>query len=141
MRGHLKLGSGCCQDESLCHTLYRSPPTVDDLSATAEGMALQAYLQNLFRAFFDVDGSQQRPDFWGLREFYSTVRVLNAERRRKAADSEASGQAVATTLEPDVLMKLCCATLEVVHKRSSTLWWTCSSSVWHDRSGTAVIHD
>ena len=92
----------------MSETLYRSPPTVDDLSATAEGMVasrnLQAYLQSLSRAFFDVYDSQQRPDFWGLREFYSTVRVLNAELRRKA-DSETSGQAVATTLEPHVLMK------------------------------------
>ena len=70
VRGHLKLVSGCCQDESLCHTLYRSPPTVDDLSACRKERPrgnLQAYLQSLFRALFDVNqhGSQQRPRLLG----------------------------------------------------------------------------
>eukprot|EP00927_Polykrikos_kofoidii_P035934 TRINITY_DN30416_c0_g1_i1.p1 TRINITY_DN30416_c0_g1~~TRINITY_DN30416_c0_g1_i1.p1 ORF type:complete len:2733 (+),score=408.03 TRINITY_DN30416_c0_g1_i1:610-8199(+) len=100
---------------SRCVTLYRPPPTVDDLCSTAEGMVasanLKAYLQSLSRAFFEVYGSQQRPDFWGLREFYSTVRVVNAELRQKVAESEAASASVAKSkdaaivLEPESLMK------------------------------------
>lgn len=61
--------------------LYRPAPTVEDLSLTAEGMVrsanLKGYLHALARAYNEVYTSQQHPDFWGLREFYSTIRAIN----------------------------------------------------------------
>jgi hypothetical protein len=61
--------------------LYRPAPTVDDLSITAEGMVrsanLKGYLHELARAYNEIYHSQEHPDFWGLREFYSTVRAIN----------------------------------------------------------------
>ena len=62
--------------------LYRPAPTEADLSATAEGMvrsaSLKGYLQALARAYFQVYHRQsdwQHEDFWGLREFYSLIKV------------------------------------------------------------------
>ena len=74
-----------------CVMLYRPPPTVQDLKATAAGMAgdsasLKGYLHALSKAFFDIYKNQQQQDFWGMREFYSTVRALNVELRRQAAE-------------------------------------------------------
>lgn len=61
--------------------LYRPAPTVEDLSITAEGMVrsanLKGYLHELARAYNEIYHSQEHPDFWGLREFYSTVRAIN----------------------------------------------------------------
>jgi RZ type zinc finger domain/AAA domain (dynein-related subfamily) len=61
--------------------LYRPAPTVEDLSRTAEGMVMSAnlkgYLQSLARAYSEVYHAQTQDDFWGLREFYSTVRHIN----------------------------------------------------------------
>ncbi|KNC55646.1 uncharacterized protein AMSG_01915 [Thecamonas trahens ATCC 50062] len=61
--------------------LYRPAPTVDDLSITAEGMVasanLKGYLGSLAEAYSTTYANQQLPDFWGLREFYSTVRHIN----------------------------------------------------------------
>lgn len=61
--------------------LYRPAPTVDDLSITAEGMVrsanLKGYLHELARAYNEIYHSQNHPDFWGLREFYSTVKAIN----------------------------------------------------------------
>ena len=88
---------------SRCVTLYRPPPRVEDLCATAMGMVrnpnLQAYLRSLAHAFFRVYHQQRRTDFWGMREFYSTVRVISAEleqRRRQGREA---------VLEPGILMK------------------------------------
>jgi hypothetical protein len=62
--------------------LYRPAPTVEDLSLTAEGMVrsanLKGYLHELARAYNEIYHSQEHPDFWGLREFYSTVRAINS---------------------------------------------------------------
>ncbi|CAK0875561.1 unnamed protein product, partial [Prorocentrum cordatum] len=84
-------------------TLYRPPATVEDLRVTAEGMVasanLRGYLKALSEAFFDVYRTQGRPDFWGMREFYSTVRVVHAELRDRAARG---GEAA---LEPQVLLR------------------------------------
>jgi hypothetical protein len=62
--------------------LYRPAPTAEDLSATAEGMVksanLKGYLQALARAYFAVYHMQSQwchEDFWGLREFYSMIKV------------------------------------------------------------------
>jgi hypothetical protein len=62
--------------------LYRPAPTAEDLSATAEGMVrsanLKGYLQALARAYFKVYHMQSEwnhEDFWGLREFYSLIKV------------------------------------------------------------------
>jgi hypothetical protein len=62
--------------------LYRPAPTAEDLSATAEGMVrsanLKGYLQALARAYFEVYHMQStwnHEDFWGLREFYSLIKV------------------------------------------------------------------
>jgi len=88
--------------------LYRPPPTVEDLCDTAEGMVnssnLKAYLQSLSKAFFEVYGSQKRQDFWGLREFYSTVRVINSALRSQAAQAAANNTTYIPTLEPGTLM-------------------------------------
>ena len=62
--------------------LYRPAPTVADLSATAEGMVrgagLKAYLQAIAKAYSATYRTQSQQDFWGLREFYSTVKHINA---------------------------------------------------------------
>ena len=61
--------------------LYRPAPTVEDLALTAEGMVqraeLKGYLQAIAKAFNEVYETQTLPDFWGMREFYSTVRAVN----------------------------------------------------------------
>jgi hypothetical protein len=69
--------------------LYRPAPTVTDLSGTAEGMVrsanLKGYLQALARAYFEVYRRQiewGQEDFWGLREFYSTIRSINRQLKR-----------------------------------------------------------
>jgi hypothetical protein len=88
---------------SRCVTLYRPPPTVEDLCVTAEGMVasanLKGYLRALSEAFFEIYKTQLRADFWGMREFYSTVRVINAELKIRAT------QGLDAVLEPKVLMK------------------------------------
>lgn len=62
--------------------LYRPAPTVEDLSLTAEGMVrsanLKGYLHELARAYNEIYHSQEHADFWGLREFYSTVKAINS---------------------------------------------------------------
>ena len=61
--------------------LYRPAPTVEDLALTAEGMVqtatLKGYLQAIAESFSIVYKTQSLPDFWGMREFYSTVRFVN----------------------------------------------------------------
>jgi MoxR-like ATPase len=61
--------------------LYRQEPTVEDLALTAEGMVnsanLKGHLQAVAKAFFEVYRRQKQTDFWGMREFYSTVRFVN----------------------------------------------------------------
>eukprot|EP00930_Biecheleria_cincta_P035478 TRINITY_DN24399_c0_g1_i1.p1 TRINITY_DN24399_c0_g1~~TRINITY_DN24399_c0_g1_i1.p1 ORF type:complete len:4764 (+),score=1067.82 TRINITY_DN24399_c0_g1_i1:48-14339(+) len=88
---------------SRCVTLYRPPPTVEDLCITAEGMVasanLKGYLRALSEAFAEIYKGQSRADFWGMREFYSTVRVINAELKIRAS------QGLEAVLEPQVLMK------------------------------------
>jgi hypothetical protein len=77
--------------------LYRPAPTVEDLALTAEGMVktatLKGYLQAIARAFEFVYRRQQLPDFWGMREFYSTVRAVN------------KGGTSATGLQPQMVME------------------------------------
>ena len=62
--------------------LYRPAPTVEDLALTAEGMVektvVKGYLQAVAKAFSEVYQSQKLRDFFGMREFYSTVRSINA---------------------------------------------------------------
>lgn len=62
--------------------IYRPAPTIEDLSLTAEGMVrsanLKGYLQSLAQAYDETYRRQEQADFWGLREFYSTVRSINA---------------------------------------------------------------
>ena len=74
--------------------LYRPAPTVEDLSLTAEGMVrsanLKGYLQALARAYNTVYQEQDHADFWGLREFYSTVRAINSA-LQQARDGDKSG--------------------------------------------------
>jgi hypothetical protein len=38
---------------------------------------LRGYLQSLAQAYSETYHSQSQADFWGLREFYSTVRHIN----------------------------------------------------------------
>ena len=62
--------------------LYRPAPTVEDLALTAEGMVektvVKGYLQAVAKAFSDVYQHQKLRDFFGMREFYSTVKSINA---------------------------------------------------------------
>jgi hypothetical protein len=62
--------------------LYRPSPTIEDLALTAEGMvqkaAIKGYLQAVAKAFSEVYQRQRLTDFFGMREFYSTVRAINA---------------------------------------------------------------
>ena len=53
----------------------------------------------LSEAFFEIYASQKRKDFWGMREFYSTVRVVNAEIKARLLRNEEA------VLEERVLMK------------------------------------
>ena len=77
--------------------LYRQEPTVDDLALTAEGMvdsaSLRGHLIGVAKSFSEVYRLQGQTDFWGMREFYSTVRFIN-----RALDNGA------TPLNPDILM-------------------------------------
>ncbi|CAK0799979.1 unnamed protein product [Prorocentrum cordatum] len=92
---------------SRCVTLYRPPPTIEDLCVTAEGMVasanLKAYLKPLSTAFHMMYKNQSPTrgagDFWGMREFYSTVRVINMELKKRASEG------LEAVLEPQVLMK------------------------------------
>ncbi|CAD7957434.1 unnamed protein product [Amoebophrya sp. A120] len=83
--------------------LYRSPPTIEDLTLTAEGMIqtaqLRMYLKSLAEAFHAIYQNQPRQDFWGLREFYSTVRVVNGELKQREKRGEPQ------SLDADCLMK------------------------------------
>ena len=65
--------------------LYRPAPAPADLEATARGMvssaALTAYISCIAKAYASVYKAQQatpQKDFWGLRDYYATVR--NVER-------------------------------------------------------------
>lgn len=78
--------------------MYRPAPTVEDLSLTAEGMVrsanLKGYLQALARAYNSVYHTQEHADFWGLREFYSTVRAINRSlllAKETSGDGSSSG--------------------------------------------------
>ena len=77
--------------------LYRQEPTVEDLALTAEGMVdtanLRGHLIGVARSFSEVYRLQGQTDFWGMREFYSTVRFIN-----RALDNGAKH------LSPDILM-------------------------------------
>eukprot|EP00397_Hematodinium_sp_SG-2012_P000011 GEMP01000011.1.p1 GENE.GEMP01000011.1~~GEMP01000011.1.p1 ORF type:complete len:5020 (+),score=1237.73 GEMP01000011.1:156-15215(+) len=88
-------------------TLFRPPPDVDDLCQTAEGMVsshiVRGYLRALSESFFHVYQVQRRPDFWGLREFYSIVRVINSELHRQQEHVDKSTQ-FSPTLDPSTLM-------------------------------------
>ena len=68
--------------------LYRPAPTVEDLSLTAEGMVrsanLKGYLHELARAYNEIYHNQEHADFWGLREFYSTVKSINSSLERES---------------------------------------------------------
>lgn len=74
--------------------LYRPAPTIEDLSLTAEGMVRSAnvkgYLQSLAKGYDETYREQEHFDFWGLREFYSTVRAINASltQQRSAIETE-----------------------------------------------------
>lgn len=84
--------------------LYRPAPSVDDLSLTAEGMVrsanLKGYLRALARAYNSTYQEQEHPDFWGLREFYSTVRAINSSLSR--VRSETGNEAA--VLDSDMLL-------------------------------------
>eukprot|EP00466_Bigelowiella_natans_P005499 jgi/Bigna1/142947/aug1.74_g17655 len=61
--------------------LFRAAPGVEDLSKTAQGMVqnvqLDGFLRSIARAYDEVYRTQKQRDFWGLREFYSTVKHIN----------------------------------------------------------------
>jgi hypothetical protein len=76
--------------------LYRPAPSVEDLANTAEGMVqnvtLKSYLQAISRSYSKVYEMQQssecevRTDFWGLREFYSTVKFIAGQLQQKKGE-------------------------------------------------------
>jgi hypothetical protein len=79
--------------------LFRPAPTARDLAITAEGMVSNAQvkgtLRNLAGAYNEVYQAQQEEaeknkgkhsDFWGLREFYATVKFISSA--LKADDAE-----------------------------------------------------
>jgi hypothetical protein len=84
--------------------LYRPAPTVEDLSLTAEGMVrsanLKGYLQALARAYSKTYTQQKHADFWGLREFYSTVRAINTSLARRRAQTGVE----AVVLDAEILL-------------------------------------
>jgi hypothetical protein len=64
--------------------VFRPAPSVEDLCMTASGMVgasprLDSLLPALARAYAAVYAEQQRSDFFGLRDFYATVRALAHE--------------------------------------------------------------
>jgi MoxR-like ATPase len=76
--------------------LCRPAPTIDDLAMTAEGMVanvnLKGYLNSLARGYHEVYSSQhERPDFWGLREFYSCVKLISTELDLPEARADGGG--------------------------------------------------
>jgi hypothetical protein len=77
--------------------LYRPAPTVEDLSLTAEGMVrsanLKGYLSALAKAYSAVYHAQTHTDFWGLREYYSTVRAINSAINKAVAVGDNPGVA------------------------------------------------
>jgi hypothetical protein len=87
--------------------LYRPAPTVEDLALTAEGMVksanLKGYLGALAKAYSAVYHAQSHADFWGLREYYSTVRAINAAINQPSTtfhegEGGGTGQAMASSL-------------------------------------------
>ena len=58
--------------------LSRPEPNVDDLKHTAMGIVsskqLEAQLQSLAEAYYYVYKHQQKSDFFGLRDFYQTIK-------------------------------------------------------------------
>jgi len=99
--------------------LYRPAPTVEDLSLTAEGMVrsanLKGYLHELARAYNEIYHEQEHADFWGLREFYSTVKAINSamgekmdlymqKRLQEQESQEASGGSGGVALDGCMLM-------------------------------------
>lgn len=64
--------------------VQRPAPTAEDLSNTAENMVnaspvLKPILKNIARAYEKVYADQELPEFWGLRDFYSTVRSVSSK--------------------------------------------------------------
>jgi hypothetical protein len=87
--------------------LFRPAPTVEDLALTAEGMVksanLKGYLGALAKAYSAVYHAQSHADFWGLREYYSTVRAINAAINQPSTtfhegEGGGTGQAMASSL-------------------------------------------
>jgi hypothetical protein len=61
--------------------LFRPSPTPDDLAETAQGMVhsplLSGYLRFVSAAYARVYDKQEKRDFWGLRDFYATIKFLD----------------------------------------------------------------
>lgn len=86
-------------------TLYRPAPTVEDLCVTAESMVsaagnVRGYLRSLSEAFYETYRMQNKADFWGMREFYSSVRLVNSALKAQVAEG------VEASLDPNLLMKV-----------------------------------
>jgi len=61
---------------------------------------LKGYLQALARAYNQVYHGQEHPDFWGLREFYSTVCAIN----NSLQQIKLQGNNTITALNPEILL-------------------------------------
>ena len=74
--------------------LFRPAPIASDLARTAEGIVgndveAKGYLHSLAHAYFEVYGKQaewKQEDFWGLRDFYSTVKSIYHQKRQSKSD-------------------------------------------------------
>jgi hypothetical protein len=61
---------------------------------------LSSYLRALARAYNYTYENQEHADFWGLREFYSTVRAINTSLNRVRG----SGESESVTLDAEMLL-------------------------------------
>uniref|UniRef100_A0A7S0DVA6 Uncharacterized protein n=1 Tax=Amorphochlora amoebiformis TaxID=1561963 RepID=A0A7S0DVA6_9EUKA len=83
--------------------LYRPAPTVTDLSKTAQGMVqnaqLSGFLRKIARSYSTVYETQNQQDFWGLREFYSTVRHINLMLAADKKDAQLDAHVVMNAIQ------------------------------------------
>lgn len=61
---------------------------------------MHSYLRALARAYNETYENQEHADFWGLREFYSTVRAINSSLARVMASSDSES----VTLDAEMLL-------------------------------------
>ena len=68
------------------------------------GLQLFRYLRALARAYNSTYQSQEHSDFWGLREFYSTVRAINSSLARIRDDVSSDAASSTVALDSEMLL-------------------------------------